>query len=185
MENKNMKNTGSLIMVLLILIILGCKCQSDLFDFDKKSTSENEVTNTELTNSDESNNSKENSLSNTGNETPATNTMSENRPDTPPTSSNTDSSAPTVMGGILNSRATSLPLPEYPAAAKAVKAQGTVNVNIIVDTSGNVVFAQAVDGHPLLRAAAEKAARQAKFPPLGVNGKPVTVKGGLTYTFTL
>ncbi len=59
-----MKNKNSLIIVFTILLLISCKCNSDLFDFGKKSTNEDEetnteLTNTELTNSDESNTSKE------------------------------------------------------------------------------------------------------------------------------
>ncbi len=46
-----MKNKSSLIMVLLILVIVGCKCQSDLFNSGKKSVSENEETNVGISNS--------------------------------------------------------------------------------------------------------------------------------------
>jgi TonB family protein len=88
-----------------------------------------------------------------------------------------------ISGGILNGKATSLPQPIYPAAAKAVKASGTVMVRIVVDENGTVTEAQAVSGHPLLRAAAVAAARQAKFPPTKLAGKAVKVTGLLTYTF--
>ena len=37
-------------------------------------------------------------------------------------------SARTISGGVLNGKATNLVKPPYPAAAKAVKAQGAVNV---------------------------------------------------------
>jgi protein TonB len=46
-----------------------------------------------------------------------------------------------------------------------------------------VTKAQAVSGHPLLRAAAEAAARQASFSPTLLSGKPVKVTGVLTYEF--
>ncbi len=54
-------------------------------------------------------------------------------------------------------------VPKYPAAAKAVKASGNVNVRILVNRSGRVVKACALDGHPLLRSAAEKSALKWKF----------------------
>jgi TonB family protein len=146
-----MKNKDSLIMVLLILIVLGCKCQSDLFNSGKKSVSENEEISEPFTNSAVS----------------------------------TADNAETVSVGNLTDKAISLPMPQYPAAAKAAGAQGKVEVNISVDTNGNVVSAEAVSGHPLLRSAAANAARQAKFPPPDLDGKPANIKGVLTYTFTL
>jgi TonB family protein len=88
-------------------------------------------------------------------------------------------------GGILNGRAESLPSPVYPAAAKAVKASGTVAVRITIDENGNVIAATAIGGHPLLRASAVEAARQAKFKPTKLSGEPVKVSGVLTYNFVL
>lgn len=78
---------------------------------------------------------------------------------------------------VLNNLAVILPKPEYPPAARAVKADGTVKVGIKVDEKGNVVAAQVISGHPLLQPATEKAARQAKF-------KPTAMGGILTYDFS-
>jgi TonB family protein len=98
-------------------------------------------------------------------------------PDVPP------SDAPTVMAGALDGKAASKPQPPYPALAKAARASGTVTVRVTVDETGGVVSAAAVSGHPLLRAAAAAAARQAKFSPTLQDGKPVRVSGTLTYNF--
>ena len=89
-----------------------------------------------------------------------------------------------ISGGILNGKAIALPLPEYPAIARAAKASGTVTVQITIDEEGNVVSARSVSGHPLLQAAAVTAARQAKFSPTRLNGQPVKVNGVVVYTFT-
>jgi len=94
-----------------------------------------------------------------------------------------DSVPGTVSGGVLNGKASSLPLPEYPAAAKAVSVGGAVSVQVVVDEDGNVTSATAVSGHPLLRAAAETAAMGAKFSPTRLAGNPVKVSGVLTYNF--
>jgi TonB family protein len=91
----------------------------------------------------------------------------------------------TISGGVLNGKATDLPQPEYPAAARAVRAAGSVMVQVTVDETGKVVSASAVTGHPLLRAAAVQAARNAKFEPTKVSGKSVNVSGVLTYNFSL
>jgi protein TonB len=64
-----------------------------------------------------------------------------------------------------------------------VKAEGTVSVKIVIDESGNVISAEAVSGHPLLRAAAVAAAREAQFAPTVYNGSAVKVSGVLTYNF--
>jgi TonB family protein len=88
-----------------------------------------------------------------------------------------------VSGGVVNGKATSLPKPPYPAAAKAVRASGTVSVQVLIDENGNVVSASATSGHPLLRSAAEQAARGAKFSPTMLSGQKVKVSGIITYNF--
>jgi len=91
----------------------------------------------------------------------------------------------TISAGLLNGKATSKPQPAYPALAKAARASGTVTVQVTVDETGSVVSAAAVSGHPLLHAAAVAAAKQAKFTPTLLSGKPVRVSGVLTYDFVL
>lgn len=88
-----------------------------------------------------------------------------------------------VSQGVLNGKATSLPKPAYPAAAKAVRAGGAVSVQVVISESGSVMSASAVSGHPLLRAAAESAARGARFSPTLLSGQPVKVSGVITYNF--
>jgi TonB family protein len=53
--------------------------------------------------------------------------------------------------------------PVYPMAARAVRASGEVVVIVKINQEGNVVSAKAVSGHPLLRAASEKAAMKSRF----------------------
>lgn len=89
----------------------------------------------------------------------------------------------TIDGGVVTGKATSLPKPEYPVAALAVRAGGTVFVQVTIDESGRVISASAVSGHPLLRAAAESAAWQATFKPTLLSGEPVKVTGVITYNF--
>lgn len=90
-----------------------------------------------------------------------------------------------ISAGVVNGKALNLPKPAYPAAAKAVRAQGAVNVQVIIDEEGNVISATAVSGHPLLRSAAVSAAREAKFSPTKLEGRPVRVTGVIVYNFTL
>ena len=84
---------------------------------------------------------------------------------------------------VLNNAALNLPKPAFPPAARAVKAQGAVNVQVLIDEDGNVVQAEAVSGHPLLRAAAVNAALGAKFKPTLLEGNPVKVNGIIVYNF--
>lgn len=88
-----------------------------------------------------------------------------------------------VSGGVLNAKTKSMPMPSYPSAAKAVRAEGMVAVRVTIDEAGNVIEASAVSGHPLLRAAAVEAARLATFAPTRLEGNPVRVSGVLTYNF--
>jgi TonB family protein len=103
----------------------------------------------------------------------------------PPSNQNNSNSGSMVSGGVLNAKATSLPKPAYPPAARAANASGTVVVQVIVDETGKVTSANAVSGHPLLRASAVQAAYQARFTPTLFSGKPVKVSGTITYNFQL
>ncbi|CAN5115357.1 hypothetical protein BH20ACI2_BH20ACI2_19260 [soil metagenome] len=85
--------------------------------------------------------------------------------------------------GVLNSKAISLPLPKYPPAARAVNAGGAVSVLVKISEEGKVLEAQAVSGHPLLRAAAVNSALEATFNPTLRDGQPVRVSGVLVYNF--
>ena len=97
-----------------------------------------------------------------------------------------DSSAPQQfkMDSPLASRpGTIIATPVYPPAALAVRATGAVRVQVLLDELGRVVAAEALDGHPLLRQAAENAARASKFTSTLLNGLPVRVSGVIVYNF--
>ncbi len=101
-----------------------------------------------------------------------------------PTPKPTEKPVPkTISGGVVNGKATNLVKPPYPAAARAVRAAGAVNVQVTIDESGNVISASAVSGHPLLRAAAVQAARSSKFSPTMLSGQAVKVTGVIVYNF--
>lgn len=120
----------------------------------------------------------------TGQSTAPTGGDDSDEPPPPPKPKPTPPPVPkTVSGGVLNGKATSLPKPAYPAAAKAVRAGGAVSVQVLISESGSVISASAVSGHPLLRAAAESAARGARFSPTLLSGQPVKVSGVITYNF--
>ena len=90
-----------------------------------------------------------------------------------------------IRGNALNGKAISLPTPEYPVIARQAQASGSVTVQVTVDEEGNVISANAMTGHPLLRAAAVAAAQKAKFSQTRLNGELVKVTGVLTYFFTV
>ncbi len=104
--------------------------------------------------------------------------------DAPPPPKPVEKPKPSVVsGGVINGKASRLVQPPYPPAAKAVHASGTVNVQVLIDESGNVVSASATSGNPLLRAAAVQAARSSKFTPTQLSGTPVKVSGIIVYNF--
>lgn len=80
-------------------------------------------------------------------------------------------------------RVVQLPKPVYPLIAQAAHAQGSVEVQVIIDEEGKVIAAAAVSGHPLLQAASVKAAREAVFTPTKLEGSPVKVTGVIQYNF--
>jgi TonB family protein len=94
---------------------------------------------------------------------------------------------PPLDGGTLNGKAISKPQPFYPASAKRARAQGTVTVEILVGETGSVLSAcaQKSDRDPSLKKASELAAYSARFTPTYINGKPIKVKGFITYNFVL
>jgi protein TonB len=90
-----------------------------------------------------------------------------------------------VSSQILSGKVISKPVPAYPILAKQAHVFGVVTVEILLDERGNVISAQATNGHPLLREAARAAAMQAHFSPTQLNGQPVKVSGVITYNFVL
>jgi TonB family protein len=73
--------------------------------------------------------------------------------------------------------------PRYPPAAKRMNASGTVEVKITVSEFGRVIEAKAISGHPLLREAAEDAARQWVFKPATLKGSAMVTQQILTFVF--
>ena len=90
---------------------------------------------------------------------------------------------PPISVGVVNGKAIKLVQPPYPPIAKAAHVSGQVTVEVFIDENGDVFFAAAVSGHPLLQAAAIGAARQSKFTPTISAGKPVKVTGVVVYNF--
>lgn len=91
----------------------------------------------------------------------------------------------TVSSRVLTSKIVSLPKPDYPSLARQMRAQGPVNVQILIDESGKVISAHAVSGNATLTKAAEQAAYRARFTPTMLNNQPVKVQGVITYNFLL
>jgi TonB family protein len=85
--------------------------------------------------------------------------------------------------GVVNGIATSLPKPAYPATAIAMNIKGKVDVQVLINESGKVISSHAINGHPMLRANAERAALTARFTPTLLSNVPVKVTGVIVYNF--
>ncbi len=86
-----------------------------------------------------------------------------------------------IEGGLLNSKALSLPQPKLSDEAKKQKQSGKITVRVIVDQNGKVVSATAMNGPAVLRQIAEEAARQTTFAPTTHEGIVVRVTGELVF----
>lgn len=96
----------------------------------------------------------------------------------------TPAPAPRVSKGVITGEAVTKVQPTYPSIAKQINAAGEVQVTILINENGRVIDAKAIKGHPVLRAAAEDAARKWVFRPTLLDGKPVKQPGTLTFVFT-
>src|SRR5262249_18547091 len=88
-----------------------------------------------------------------------------------------------VSKGVTTGDAITRVTPVYPTIARQVNASGEVQVAIMIDETGRVIEAKATSGHPMLRSAAEDAARKWVFQPSLLDGKPVKQQGVLTFIF--
>ena len=74
--------------------------------------------------------------------------------------------------------------PIYPALAAWEGVSGVVTVHVLINQDGDVIDANALSGHALLRNAAATAVRDWKFKPAESKGKPVKVDGTLTVSLS-
>lgn len=88
-----------------------------------------------------------------------------------------------ISGGILNGKALKLGKPTYPTGARETGASGTVQVRVVIDETGKVIYAKAISGHPDLLKVSEDAASQSEFSPTKLSGQPVKVTGIIQYNF--
>ncbi len=88
--------------------------------------------------------------------------------------------------GSVGTTAVFLPKPLFPEEARYPGAEGIVRVEIGIDEEGVVVSAAAVSGDPLLRSAAEAAAKRSKFRiPRDKSGAAIKTGGVLIYSFVI
>jgi len=75
--------------------------------------------------------------------------------------------------------------PVYPELAMAARIEGTVRLVLRVDATGRVERVRLISGHPFLVKAAIEAARQWRYRPTRINGKPVAVAKRVAITFSI
>lgn len=107
----------------------------------------------------------------------------EELPPPPPVKKEAPKKPVIVSLGVVNGRATSLPKPTLPPAAKVANVSGTVAVKVVIDENGNVISASAVSGNQMLRGVSESAAKSAKFAPTLLSGEPTKASGVINYNF--
>lgn len=75
----------------------------------------------------------------------------------------------------------------YPPIAQERGEEGTVQLSVIVDTQGQMesVKVQTSSGHRRLDSAAARAARENRFAPGTINGKPAVFRVFQSYVFRL
>ena len=76
---------------------------------------------------------------------------------------------------------TEIVCPPTPTAVGACK--NIVEVYVVINQKGEVIFAKAVSGHPLLRVAGEKGVKNWKFAPTKINDKNYNVTGRISVEF--
>lgn len=84
---------------------------------------------------------------------------------------------------FLNFEVVSAEKPWHTREAKANGAKGLVQVEVLIDTNGNVIQAKGRTGNKLLHPEAERAAVASKFNRPTFGGKPARAIGFLVYRF--
>jgi protein TonB len=86
-----------------------------------------------------------------------------------------------VMAGLLIRRV----IPIYPSIGRAVRAQGTVQLQATISREGTIENLRAVSGPPILQQAAIDAVKQWRYRPYLLNGEPVEVETTINVEFKL
>jgi TonB family protein len=73
----------------------------------------------------------------------------------------------------------------YPSLARQMKVQGSVLLQVFVDTDGGIRDLRVLSGDPILVSAALEAARQWRFKPYLQNGQPVETQAKIMVNFTM
>jgi protein TonB len=75
--------------------------------------------------------------------------------------------------------------PDYPPVARQLRIQGTVELQVLVAETGEVLKVDIVSGSPMFTGPAAQAVKRWKFRPFVENGKPVRVLAPVTVDFKM
>jgi TonB family protein len=89
--------------------------------------------------------------------------------------------APDIMEGRIVHEVT----PEYPESARQAGVEGTVLLDVVINSEGAVTGVNSVSGPEVLSRAAMDAVRWWRYQPYLVNGQPVTIESTVTVNFRL
>jgi hypothetical protein len=96
--------------------------------------------------------------------------------------------SPAMIGaspGLMASHLVYAPPPDYPGIARMTHVQGRVLVEAVVGKNGQVIRAEAISGHRLLRAAAVHEVYERRYRPYLLNDRPTDVATIVTVEFRL
>jgi outer membrane biosynthesis protein TonB len=96
--------------------------------------------------------------------------------------------APAMIGasaGLMASHLIYAPPPEYPGIARMTHVQGRVLVEAVVGKNGQVIRAEAISGHRLLRGAAVHEVYERRYRPYLLNDRPTDVATIVAVEFRL
>ena len=88
-----------------------------------------------------------------------------------------------LISGVLNMKILNDVLPAYPQKAKDKNIQGRVEVELLINEDGEVIFANPLSGPEDLWAESLKAAVGARFAPTTLSGQPVKITGRVIFDF--
>jgi len=88
-----------------------------------------------------------------------------------------------LISGVLNMKVISEVLPSYPQKAKDKRIEGRVEVQLLVNEDGEVIFANPLSGPEELWAESVKAAVAARFKPTKLSGEPAKITGRVIFDF--
>jgi periplasmic protein TonB len=75
--------------------------------------------------------------------------------------------------------------PDYPAAAKTHRIEGTVLLDAVIDREGAIKDLSVRTGHPWLAESARETVQHWRYRPTTINGIPVEVQTEIQVIFTL